>query len=509
MLRATIVHAQTLEWNQRFGETGRDADDQGTGISANGLGSVYMTGSTRGSLEGSNAGNSDVFLSKFDALGNLVWVRQLGGATHDGSHTVSSDKLGNVFIAGGTSRSFDNRLGIGGPIVGADDDAYIAKYDASGNLHWARKIGSTGGDGAWSVSADGLGNVYAVGDTDGNLAAPVGGGLDAFLGKYDAAGNLTWMRQFGTSARDSSYGVFADAFGNAYVAGETTGSLGAPSVGNFDAFLAKYDPAGNQLWINQFGTPAHDWAVAVTGDALGNIFTAGNTEGSLGGPNAGKFDVFLRKYDPAGNVQWTRQLGSSAEEYWRPDASIGVSADGAGNVYLSGWTEGNLGGPNAGLIDPFLAKYDAAGTLQWIEQFGTSAHDPASGVSTDGLGHIYISGWTGQVVRDIDAFIAKFRDDGPVLSPGDFNADDAVNAADYVVWRNGLGTTYTQADYDVWRAHFGQTAGSGATHASIPEPTTAALASFILARFLIFASCSPRRLAQVEARFPLRRGLNP
>ena len=45
--------------------------------------------------------------------------------------------------------------------------------------------------------------------------------------------------------------------------------------------------------------------------------------------------------------------------------------------------------------------------------------------------------------------------------PGDFNGDGSVNAADYVVWRKGLGTAYTPNDYNVWRAHFGQTAGSG------------------------------------------------
>jgi hypothetical protein len=64
---------------------------------------------------------------------------------------------------------------------------------------------------------------------------------------------------------------------------------------------------------------------------------------------------------------------------------------------------------------------------------------------------------------------------------GDFNGDGKVDAADYVVWRKGLGTIYTQADYDVWRNHFGQTAGSGAgaiPNAAVPEPTTLVLLMF-------------------------------
>jgi hypothetical protein len=424
----------------------------------------------------------------------------LRGGSADLSFTVSADKLGNVFIAGRTSRSSDNQPGIGGPIVGAEDDAYIAKYDASGNLRWARKIATTETDQAWSVSADGLGSVYVTGDTGGNLGAPNGGSADAFLGKYDAAGNVLWIQQLGGSGFDYAEGVFSDKFGNAYVVGETEGSLGGPNAGGYDAFVAKYDPAGNQLWFNQFGTATTDYALSVSGDALGNIFTAGVTDGSLGGPNAGKFDTFVRKYDSAGNVLWTRQLGSSAEEGYSWFARIGVSADGAGDVFLSGATTGNLGGPNAGgpyRVDPFLAKLDDAGNLLWIKQFGTSTDDEASGVSADGLGNIYVSGSTVCLgptctVQDYDAFIAKFHDDGPVSSPGDFNADGSVNAADYVVWRNGLGTAFTQADYDVWRAHFGQTAGSaGATaglassaNLPVPEPTTAAVALFALALLL-------------------------
>jgi hypothetical protein len=63
----------------------------------------------------------------------------------------------------------------------------------------------------------------------------------------------------------------------------------------------------------------------------------------------------------------------------------------------------------------------------------------------------------------------------PGLLPGDYNRDNTADAADYVVWRKGLGTTYTQADYDVWRSHFGQTTGSGSgvtMSAAVPEPVS-------------------------------------
>jgi hypothetical protein len=89
----------------------------------------------------------------------------------------------------------------------------------------------------------------------------------------------------------------------------------------------------------------------------------------------------------AETLHWTRQLGTSAV-----DESTGVSADGLGNVYISGWTYGNLGGPNAGGADAFVSKYDSAGALQWTRQLGTSDYDESTGVSADGLRNVYRSG---------------------------------------------------------------------------------------------------------------------
>ena len=88
-------------------------------------------------------------------------------------------------------------------------------------------------------------------------------------------------------------------------------------------------------------------------------------------------------------LEWTRQLGTSSN-----DSSSGVSADGLGNVYISGSTEGSLGGANAGLQDAFVSKYDAAGNFLWTRQLGTTNGDYSYGVSADGLGNVYISGAT-------------------------------------------------------------------------------------------------------------------
>jgi hypothetical protein len=465
------------------------------GVSADGIGNVYLTGVTYGSLGGPYSGGGDTFVGRYDSSGKLVWVRQLGANGQDVARGVSADRLGNVFIVGDTGAP----TGAGGPTAGLID-TYVAKYDASGTLHWVRQLGTAQHDVGFSISADGLGNVYLSGLTEGTLAGTYAGNGDAFVSKYDVEGNRLWVRQFGTAAQDGSRGVAADVLGNVYLAISTEGDLGGSNQGGFDVALSKLDPTGNLVWTKQFGTSGDDRSRSVSTDPMGNVYTAGFTTGSLGGPNAGGYDAFVSKHDASGNLLWARQLGTSLDEgccvLGNPDSNtVSVATDNLGNVYLGSFTKGSFG-PNSGAGEPFVAKYDATGNLHWIEQFALGASQVANSVSPDGLGNVYVSLLvrpTGNVLGGGPARIAKFSDDAPVLPAGDFNADGTVNAADYVVWRNGLGTRYTQADYNTWRSHFGQTAGSaGATagltssaNAAVPEPGTAAVALLTIAPLLL------------------------
>jgi len=373
-----------------------------SGVSADGLGNVYITGTTEGSLGAPNAGFYDAFVAKYDATRVLLWIRQLGTAQFDASSDVSADGLGNVYISGYTVGS------LGGPNAGSMD-AFVAKYDAGGNLQWTRQLGTTDYDDSLSISADALGNVYISGQTEGSLGGPNAGSNDAFVAKFDSGGNLQWTRQLGTTQGDQRSKVSADGLGNVYISGETGGSLGGPNAGSGDAFVAKYDVDGTLQWTKQLGTAALDYSSGVSADGLGNVYISGETNGSLGGPNAGSSDAFVAKYDVDGTLQWTKQLGTAASDY-----SSGVSVDGLGNLYISGDTHGSLDGPNAGSADAFVAKYDAGGNLQWTRQLGTARGDLSDGVSADGLGSLYISGDTFGSLggpnegSSYDAFVAKY-----------------------------------------------------------------------------------------------------
>lgn len=377
---ADVGRAQIVDWTRQFGST---SDDRSYGVSADELGAVYTVGSTTGNLGGPNAGGIDAYASKYDSTGALLWTRQLGTSGDDESRAVSADGLGNVYISGFTTGS------LAGANAGAND-AFVRKYDSTGAVQWTQQLGTSSHDRSWGVAADGLGSVYISGTTGGSLAGASAGGEDAFLRKYAADGSIQWSRQLGTSGSDGSYAVSADGLGNVFISGYTTGSLNGPNAGGVDAFLTKYDSTGGLLWTRQQGTAGLDYGLGVSADAIGNVYITGVTAGSLGGPNAGAEDAFLSKYDAAGNLQWTRQLGTLA-----PDVSYSVSAAELGYIYIAGTTAGGLAGSFAGgNADAFIGKYDADGNVEWTYQLGTSEDDEGFGVSADGFGNVYAAGGT-------------------------------------------------------------------------------------------------------------------
>jgi hypothetical protein len=191
-----------------------------------------------------------------------------------------------------------------------------------------------------------------------------------------------------------------------------------------DPFVRKYDADGNEVWTRQFGTPSYDEGLGIAGDATG-IYVSGEVQASLSGqPYAGGMDEYVRKYDRDGNVLWTREFGSPADE--RVGGAGGTTADGTG-VYVVGFTGGTLPGQvSAGGQDVFVRKYDPNGNDQWTRQFGTPAEDSAFGIAADSTG-IYVAGYTdgtlpGQVsAGGRDAFVAKISQSIP--RPAEFVID--------------------------------------------------------------------------------------
>jgi hypothetical protein len=274
----------------------------------------------------------------------------------------------------------------------------------------SRTFGTPADDRASDASIHSSG-IYVVGRTSGALDGPHRGQEDAFIRKYHPQGELLWADQFGTHLEDMAYGVAADAAGHVYVVGQTQGSL-AGQRGDADAFIRRYDAAGTLLWTRQFGSTDEDVARGVAVDATGNAYVVGTTWGALQGSGNGGGDAFIRKYGPNGNVLWTIQFGTPVTDFAR-----GVAVDAAGNAIVAGYTYGSLRGTNAGELDAFVRKFDPTGKVLWTRQFGTDSYDYAYSVAVDGTGAIIVAGTTwgdlkGTQAGDGDAFIRKLTADG-------------------------------------------------------------------------------------------------
>jgi hypothetical protein len=279
------------------------------------------------------------------------------------------DSVGNIFLTGG---GVLNGSGVG------LQDVFVAKLSPAGGLLWARTIGTPDSDDGTSVAVDHNGNVYVGGDTLGSYAAPNAGLGDPFLVKYSNSGDILWKRQIGTSADDGPARVGIDAAGNAYIAGYSFGDWGQ-GVSGPNGYLVKYDADGQLLWEKQVGSDSPNGVRNMAVDSQGNSYIIGDAS----------FDGYLAKYDTSGDLVWQRFFGTS-----QTDIASSVALDVAGNPYVTGWTKGNLGGPNVDSDDAFLLKYDTLGNVLWAQQVGSFGSDQSRSVAIDGFGSAYIAGST-------------------------------------------------------------------------------------------------------------------
>jgi hypothetical protein len=366
-------------------------------------GNVFTTGYTRGKLGAQQFGGDDAWVAKYSPAGKVLWKKQLGTTGDDQSFDVAVDRQGNGYATGYTEGKLGNQK-FGG------DDAWVAKYSPAGKVLWKKQLGTTGDDSSLSIATDSRGNAYLAGVTDGKLGDQQYGKTDAWLAKYGPAGKILWKKQLGTAFDESATNITVDSSGFVYLTGFTDGKLGDQQYGGADIWMAKYSAAGELQWVKQFGTSADDVSYSIILDRDGAIYLAGFTGGKLGGQQYGGADAWLAKYSSAGDLQWSQQLGTTA-----PDVSTGIAVDARGTVYLSGFTGGQLGTQfYGGALDAWVAQYSPAGTLQRITQIGTPANDAALAITTDRSGAVHLAGFTNGKLGNqqfglLDAWLAKYN----------------------------------------------------------------------------------------------------
>ena len=302
-----------------------------------------------------NGGTADAFITKLTPTGQLAWSSFLGGDKYDEGMGIATDAAGNVFVSGTTSSTnFPAAGGYSTTAIG-NYDACIVKVSGDGQLLWTRVFGGKSNDYARALAVYQNGNVICAGRTQSTdfpmlnaFDSSYNGGDDAFVARFSASGELAWSTFLGGSGLDSANGAALDASGNVLIAGQTK-SANFPSTGGFDktlggtqdACLSKISATGQLLWSTYVGGSMSDSAGGVAVDATGSAFVFGSTSSSdfptPGGiytaKNGSADDVFIAKISTACQLQWGTYLGGTYTETGQD-----VTVDPFGSVLVAGET---------------------------------------------------------------------------------------------------------------------------------------------------------------------------
>jgi hypothetical protein len=268
---AKYSSAGKLLWKRQLGSPRADYPE---GVATDHNGNVFISGYTRGNLVGDNDNerSPDAWVAKYSPGGVLLWTQQLG-TRYFGVYAfcVATDRSGNVFISGSTDAALagSNTEGV---------DAWVAKYSSAGVLLWIKKLNFATYDFSFGVTTDSSGNVFISGDTKDKFGAK---NYDAWIAKYSSDGVLKWQQKLGSSRDDSSNGVATANSGDVFISGFTKGALAGNNKGDGDAWVAKYSTFGALKWVRQVGTSERDSSEGVATDGSGNVLISGYTGGNF------------------------------------------------------------------------------------------------------------------------------------------------------------------------------------------------------------------------------------
>ncbi|MFO0981483.1 MAG: SBBP repeat-containing protein [Planctomycetota bacterium] len=441
----TLLIDPGLVYSTFLGGSSRDEAD---GITLDGTGAAYVTGSTLspdfpttpGAFDTTLSSDYDAFVTKLNASGSaLVYSTYLGGSSADYAHGIAVDSALAAYVTGGTfSTDFPTTSGAFDTTQPGTWDAFVTKLDASGSaVVYSTYVGGSDYDSSTGVAVDGAGAAYVAGSTHSANFPTTPGAFDttcacgykdedAFVTKLNASGSgLVYSTFLGGVDEDGASGIAVDSAGAAYVTGSTNSTDFPTTAGAFDttynggfadAFVTKLDASGSALIYSTFlggsntGGPGGDGASGIAVDGTGNAYVTGATDSSDFPTTPGAFDTtfngfagnpdaYVTKLNTVGTeLVYSTFLGGSS-----PDWSNGIAVDSAGAVYVTGdtystdlpTTPGAFATTFNDVYDAFVTRVNTSGKALLYSTFlGGSHEDSASAIATDSAGAAYVTGST-------------------------------------------------------------------------------------------------------------------
>jgi hypothetical protein len=340
-----------------------------------------------GAVSAGDAGGSASFLVGFDSTGSYKWGHDFTSDQGVDAFGVAVDTSGNIAIGGQLSGTTD--FGGGAVASTGDTDIFLAKYDSSGTYLWSEHFGVAGDFAFFRQAAfDGAGNVYIIGEPQGNAldlgCGPLPSSMGMFVAAFDPAGSCAWSQAFGSFTQKEALAV--DAMGNVLVTGGFYGSIDfgsgtmtAPG-GDGDVFAAKFTSAGSLVWQASFDSGAAAEGTSVVADSCGDILLAGDFSGTInfgsGAMTAANDSIFVAKLDASGAAVWAKAFvptGSSVSvEALTVDVAGGPAITGAFTDSID-FGGGGLSATGVPYGSIYVAKFDSAGAYRWAYAGGPPA----------------------------------------------------------------------------------------------------------------------------------------
>ncbi len=353
-----------------------------------------------------------------------IWAKNIHGISNDYVQDMAVDSNGNCYMTGYFN---SDTLFLGGNILINDttnnsSDIFIAKFDSTGDVIWAKSAGGSDHDNAYKIAIDTHGNSYITGGfgsdsisfdnyTFHNVSS---GSTNFFIAKYDSSGNVLWAA---SSIGGTGIAVASDSNQNCYVTGGMSSQMifGIDTIhnaGSTDVFTVCYDNNGNVVWAKQAGGTDNDRSNGIAADENGNCYVNGyfgsataafdtivltNAGGNCSGSPC--FDYFIVKYNAAGKAVWANSGGGSGSH----DNGVCISADASG-AYSAGYFSsdsivfGNITLMNSGncsgitCSDIFIARYDTSGNVVWANSATGSNTENAVDIEHDTNGNCFLAG---------------------------------------------------------------------------------------------------------------------